>query len=142
MSIKKSVRLSDEAERLCYLLSPYGEPNYSGSLNALAHRYNLLIENVMPELSEQEALVFASLYNGHMLNDNIKLEAQSIEWQLAEGFKYDATIGELIENADTTLEKLHSKVASWSIAERIAVIDMTQRFWSKGRADAMLGKEG
>lgn len=131
MAIKKSVRLVDETIELCKILTQSGDPNWSGSLNSLAQRYNILIAAVMPELAEGEKLALCQAYNGHMLADDVMQEVAGLDWQVSEAIQYDENVAELLTHHGIDHEEFKAKARGWNAAERLAVIDMTQRFWAR-----------
>jgi len=140
MTIKKSVRLSDLSERLCLILSETGEPNYSGTLNKIAERYETIIGQTLPDLTQNEKLAICQCYNGYMKPERVRDQIAALEFTISEGYQWDDNVKELLigaESADDLLgndgseiQTLLEKVRSWTIPERIAVIDMTERFWN------------
>lgn len=132
MSVKKSVRLGPLAERLCLILSDSGEPNFSGTINKVMDRYNHLIAASMPELEEPERLAIVQCYNGYMKPERTLDQIAGLEFTISEGYKYDDNVKELIRS-EQAFQALLEKVRSWSTGERIAVIDMTERYWGEQR---------
>ena len=132
MAIKKSVRLSDETQKTCGELSMGGDVNWSGSINSITTRYNFLIEQSLPELSEGEKLAYVAMYNGHMLNNDIKLELRSFSIMVSESILYDSTISELLSQYNVDQSEFVRKSQEYTYPERLAIVDMTQRFWNKG----------
>ncbi len=143
MAIKKSVRLSDETEQLCKLMSVHGALNWSRSINTIADRYNVMIEKSLPELTENERLAICQAYNGYMKSDSIMHEVAGLEFTISEAYQYDENVkalllgaksaSELLAGDGVAISELLEKVRGWSVVERIAVIDMTERFWNKDK---------
>lgn len=132
MGIKKSVWLSDEAQSLCEHLS-HGKVNWSGSLNSMASRYEFLISENMPNLTDIEKNIFAVAFNGRLLNDDIRMEIVALPWTISEACEYDEQIPEFFEEGEINYDEFMEKVNNFSPSERLAIIDMTQRFWNKGQ---------
>lgn len=132
MPVKKSVRLVDETITVCNNLTDHtGEINWSGSINALAERFTLLIDDNTPELTENEWNVFYSGQNGYMPHPNPKVEADTLPWHISEGYQYDEQIREFLGSEEAALD-LIERVKSWSTSERLAVIYKSRAFWRKG----------
>lgn len=129
MAIKKSVRLSDETELLCKALSQDTEVNWSGSINSIAARYNILISQLLPELSDKEKNAIYCAYNGRMLNIDIMLEVAAFDFTISEAIKYDSQIEHLI--GSDHIESFYKRCKEFSIAEKLAIIDMAQKYWRK-----------
>ena len=134
MAIKKSVRLSSEMQELCTLLSQSGEPNFSGTINAVASRYNLLIKQALPVLNEGEKLAFCQLYNGHMLHDDLNIELQCFVGCVSDGLVYDTNVTEILKAHDVDIDDFKKRCFEFSMSERLAIIDMTQRYWNASLA--------
>jgi hypothetical protein len=132
MAIKKSVRLSDETENLCVVLSEFGETNWSGTINKIASRYNEVIARALPELSENERLAICQCYNGHMKPERVQDQVAGLEFTISEGWQYDSNVRDLLGD-ESAARDLLEKVRGWSFVERVAVIDMTERFWGESR---------
>lgn len=130
MPVKKSVRLVDETIEVCKNLSEFSgnAVNWSGSINAMAERFSLFIEDNTPELTEKEWLAFYSSQNGYMPHPNPKVEAELLPWHISEGYQYDAQITEFLgskEAASSFIERINS----WSTSQRLAVIYKARAYW-------------
>ena len=133
-AIKKSVRLIDETVDLCGLLTKGGDVNFSGSINTIAARYNALIRENMPELTDDETLAYVCAHNGYAMSDDIVLEARRLPWTMSEAYQYDSQVTALVGDEagkSVFLERLNG----FSISQRIAILDMTQSYWSKGQKE-------
>lgn len=50
-SVKKSVRLNATTVEIIRQLNRHSEVNWSGSINDISNRYNLLIQHLLPQLT-------------------------------------------------------------------------------------------
>jgi hypothetical protein len=132
-AIKKSVRLVDETINLCGILSRGSDVNYSGSLNGMAQRYNILIKSVMPELGEGEEKAICAAFNGYTMADDITQDIAGFEWHISESMQYDGNFNDILNHYKIDGEQFKTKIRGWNAAQRLAVIDMTQRFWNAGQ---------
>lgn len=127
MAIKKSVRLSDKTENLCQIFwRQDGSENWSGAINAMALRYDILMKECLPDLTEAEKNAYACAYNGRMLNKDIMLEVAAFDFTISEACQFDSQIAYFTGDA----EAFYKKSAAYSKAEKLAIIDFTQRYWS------------
>lgn len=132
MPIKKSVRLVDETIRLCNELSDVpGAVNWSGSINAMAEQYKILVEGCVPALTENQWKAFYCLYNGYMPHPSIQEEAKLLPWHVSEGWQYDAQVTEFLGSKEQAIQFLE-QVKGWSTAQRVAVIYKAKAFWRNG----------
>lgn len=112
------------------------EINYSRAINGMAQRYDILVKASLPNLSEGEKLAFCTAFNGYMMADNIAQDIAGLEWHISEAIKYDGNFNDILTHHKIDGELLKDRVRSWNAAERLAVIDMTQRFWNAGAGKA------
>jgi hypothetical protein len=131
-AVRKSVRLVDETIELCGVLSRGSEINYSGSLNGMAQRYNILIKDSLPELGEGESKAICAAFNGYSMADNISQDIAGFEWHISESMQYDGNFNDILTHYKIDGEEFKTRIRGWSEAQRLAVIDMTQRFWNAG----------
>lgn len=130
MSTKKSVRLSDDAVRLCHLISDH-EVNFSRSINVMADRYKYIMEKSLPELSEGETLALCAMYNGHAYHDDTQVEVSAIGAMLHESFEYDPNIAEILNQYSVDVDAFAMRVLKFSAAEKVAILHMVQKFWGE-----------
>lgn len=132
-AVKKSVRLVDETIELCGVLSRGSEVNYSGSINGMAQRYNVLIKAAMPDLSEGERLAICTAFNGYALADDVNQDIAGLDWHISESMQYDGNFNDILAHHKIDAEELKAKIRGCNAAQRLAIIDMTQRFWNVGQ---------
>lgn len=133
MSVKKSVRLSDQAVEICRKMSLSGGEesiNYSGSINSVFAQFAEIIGEHTPELNENEWNAFYCCYNGYMPHPDIKEEARLLAWHISEGYQYDAQVTEFLGDPESAMA-LIERVKSWSMSERLAVIYKAKSFWAR-----------
>lgn len=131
MAIKKSVRLVDETIAVCNNLTLSGDVNWSGSINAMAEQFNLIIEDNTPELTGKEWDAFYCVHNGYMPHPSIKQEADILFWHISEGYEHDPEVRNCLGSKEAALA-LIERVKNWSTSQRIAVIYKARAFWRKG----------
>jgi hypothetical protein len=130
-AVKKSLRLTvDTCKTLLAIKvnSDTGETNWSGSVNALANQFNILIDASLPELSENEKLAFAMAYNGRIPHQDIEQEAKMLHFNISEGWQYDEQIQALFSK-EQALDFIE-RVRAWSLSEKIAVIHISKAYWA------------
>jgi hypothetical protein len=129
-SLKTSIRLTEDTQKLVQSISPFGQPNWSMGVNQIAHRYQAMVELSLPPLTINESNAFCDAYNGHMFNDDIVLEAKGLMWMVSECIEHNPSFVEHLRGGDTDPYTFYLRVKSWSLVECIAVIHMTQKFWN------------
>lgn len=130
MSIKKSIRLADKAHAFCVLSNPSrdGNINWSGALNQIAERYDFLLSEVMPDLTSEENLAWCDIYNGRILHPDLQQELRSMPFTVSECIQYQP-FDHLLE--DISVEEFYEKADKYSMIERLAILDMIQKFWNQ-----------
>lgn len=131
MPVKKSVRLTDDTIKTLHELTLSGSVNWSGSINDLSARYNILIADNMPELSVNERNAFYCVFNGYMPNPDLQTELNMLHWHISEGYQYDAQVSEYLGSEQSALD-LIERIKSWSDSEKLAVIHMARAYWRQG----------
>lgn len=140
-SVKKSVRLSPETVGTIRQISNFGEVNWSGSLNDIASRYMLLVKHSLPELSENEKMALAVVFNGKLFDSRyMDREAKALHIHIGYAIESDGHFVEwLWRDSDLDLEafiksdaaeQFYKRVTEWTIPERLAVIHYVTAFWS------------
>lgn len=132
-AVKKSVRLVDETIELCKALTITGDVNWSGSINAMAEQYKVMIDENMPELSENEKNAFRCVFNGYMPSGNLDQEIRLLSWHISEGYQYDEQVRDFIGSEEAAVG-LIERVKGWSKSQCLAVMYDARAFWSAGRA--------
>ena len=119
--MKKSVFLNDAAVEAIESRNKPGEANYSGTINTLIDRYRALIRNTVLELdlSTKEWTTLFSVYNGTVTGQDA---SGTVKMLLAEVMDS--------EEAENT-PHLPEKIRNMNFCQRLAVIDMVDRFWSR-----------
>lgn len=129
-AVKKSVRLSAETAQMCNILSPTGEVNWSGSLNALASEYRMLVELLQPEIDENLFLALCCAYNGRIPHPDMKWELDTMAWMVSEAYTHDSQAKELIDQVDGGLYKAKQHMESLTTGERLALYFRIREYWS------------
>lgn len=139
-AIKKSVRLKGKTVDICNRLSQTPSINWSGTLNEIAMRYEILIRESLPEITHAEKAAICQAYNSRerfdsqILNDVYSLDFHIHEaWHLDYNVKFNLAAGAFDYKDERYIRALLSKIDGWSTAEKIAIIDMTEKFWSRSR---------
>lgn len=130
-AIKKSVRLTGNTVKLCHELTVAGDANFSGSLNAMAEQYKMLIADNMPTLSENEKTAFYCAFNGYMPNPDLEQELKLLSWHISEGYQFDEQIRDLLTEQQAA--DLIERCKSWSVSEKLAVIYSSRAYWRQGQ---------
>lgn len=128
--IKKSVRLTGNTVKLCHELTVTGDVNFSGSLNAMAEQYKMLITDNMPALSDNEKTAFYCAFNGYMPNPDLEQELKLLSWHISQGYQYDEQIRDLLTEQQAI--DLIERCKSWSTSEKLAVIYSSRAYWRQG----------
>ena len=141
-SVKKSVRLNADTVEIIRETSQHSEVNWSGSINNIANRYSLLMQDLLPDMTEKEKMVLVAAYNGHAIdNTNIEREVKMFHWQIGEALKYDSNMAELLcDDADEAINNevkngdrakaFYTKVEGWSFSQRLAALHFATSYWA------------
>src|SRR5690606_29741717 len=91
MAFKKSVRITDEAAAI---MAPLGSPaedgmNWSGSINAMAEQFGLIIGELTPDFTDDQWKAVYCCFNGYIPHPDIKTEASLLPWHISEGYQFD-----------------------------------------------------
>lgn len=131
MAVKKSVRLTDDTCELLHKLTLTGDTNWSGSINAMAEQYALLIADNTPPLEEWQWLCFYCGFNGYMPHPDIKSELSRMDWLISESYQYDEQVREIIdENGDVS--EFVAQVKGWTTSQKLAVMFKARAYWRQG----------
>lgn len=131
-SLKTSIRLTEQTQKQVKIVSEFGRPNWSKGVNQLCQRYETLVKHNLPELSKSEKTAMLDALNGHWFNEDIELEAKSLNWVVSECIEYSGSFVEHLQQGDTDPKEFLQRAKGWTIPERIAIIHMTQEFWHGG----------
>lgn len=135
-AIKKSVRLVDNTVDVCRIISKaskqqdHSSVNWSGSLNAMADEYRLVMEDNKPDLTDNQWNALYCVYNGYMPSEDAQREARLLPWHVSEGYQYDAQVTKLLgtdEEAVAFIEDLKT----WSLTKQLSAIFHVKEFWSQ-----------
>lgn len=132
-AIKKSVRLVDGTIGVCKALTLSGEINWSGSINAMAEQFKVMIDENMPDLSEKEKMAFRCVFNGYAPSENLDQEIRLLSWHLSEGYECDEQVRDFLGDKEDAVAFI-DRVKSWSKSQCLAVMYDAREFWSAGRA--------
>lgn len=132
MAFKKSVRITDAAAAVMAPLIPAGSVgmNWSGSINAMAEQFSILIDELAPDFSEDEWKAIYCCYNGYFPHPDIKTEASTLHWRISEGYKYDEQVAYFLGSEEAAHDFVE-RLKGLSLAQRIAVIYRAREFWSR-----------
>ncbi|WP_372771216.1 hypothetical protein [Pseudoalteromonas sp.] len=133
-AVKKSVRLVDATQVILHNLSLSGETNWSGSINAMAEQFELIMVDNLPELTDNEWLSFYCAFNGYMPNPSAEQEARLLPWHISEGYLYDEQIRGFLGSEENAVNFI-DRIKTWSTTERLAVIYKARSYWRKGQAE-------
>lgn len=135
-AVKKSVRLVDNTVDVCRVISRVSkvsgndEVNWSGSINAMADEYAIIVEENKPELTEGQWNALYSLYNGYAPSEDAKREARLLSWHISEGYQYDQSVKEFLGTEEEAVRFLE-EVKSWSLTKQLSAIYHAKKFWSQ-----------
>jgi hypothetical protein len=134
MAIKKSVRLTMPTIKTLNNISDIGsgDINFSGSINSLAEKFEVLMADNLPELSEAKIFAFRCAYNGYMPHPDPKVEASTLHWAISEGYQYDEQIKMELDDAEVDIHEFIAEIKAWSLSQKLAVIYMAKSFWRSG----------
>ncbi|MGI2228110.1 hypothetical protein [Shewanella frigidimarina] len=131
MPIKKSVRLVDDTIKLCHELTIAGETNWSGSINAMAEQYKLLIDDNMPEMLDNQWSALYCVFNGYMPHPSPKEEAKLLPWHISEGYQYDEQVRSFLGD-EVQAVAFVEVLKLMSLSQRLAVIYKARAYWRQG----------
>lgn len=134
-SVKKSVRLIDQTINICRVISrvsktmPESEINWSGSLNAMAAEYALIMEENKPELTQGQWSALHCVYNGYAPSEDPQREARLLSWHISEGYQYDEQVREFLGSEEQAIAFIE-EVKGWSLTKQLSAIYYAKAFWS------------
>lgn len=125
MAIKTTVYISDEREQA--INERHREkPNLSGALGMFIDRYCAIVRAHTPDLTTAEWCCLFDVYCSHMFADDILAEARMLPTCVHDSIE-DGTLAKWDLEGDAFLAKLQALAP----VERVAVLDMVQRFWAR-----------
>lgn len=128
-AIKKSVRLVDKTIRICNNLTEHsGDVNWSGSINAMAEQYELLINDNLPTFTENQWNAFYCAFNGYAKHPDPKTEADLLHWHISEGYQYDQQIRDFLGSESDAMTFIEM-IKLMSTSQRLAVIYKARSYW-------------
>tara|TARA_R110002033_G_scaffold171199_1_gene218049 strand:+ start:20503 stop:20907 length:405 start_codon:yes stop_codon:yes gene_type:complete len=133
MPIKKSVRLVDETIEICHKLTLAGETNWSGSLNAMAEQYKLLIDDNMPEMLDNQWNALYCAFNGYIPHPSPEEEAKLLPWHISEGYQYDEQVRHFLGDEAQAVAFVEV-LKLMSLSQRLSVIYKARAYWRNGPA--------
>lgn len=134
-AIKKSVRLVDNTQQVCRVISRTSKSagddavNWSGSINAMADEYALIMQENKPELTEQQWNALYCVYNGYASSEDAKQEARLLHWHISEGYQYDEQVRDLLGSEEQALQFIEY-IKGWPITQQLSAIYYAKSFWS------------
>ncbi len=134
-AIKKSVRLVDNTVDVCRVFSRLAkhqvdnDVNWSGSLNAMADEYRIVMEENKPELGDNQWNALYCLYNGYMPSEDAQREARLLSWHVSEGYQYDAQVTEFLGSKEEAIAFME-EIKTWSLTKQLSAIYHAKQYWS------------
>lgn len=134
-AIKKSVRLVDNTVNVCRVISiaskhqDESSVNWSGSLNAMADEYQLIMEENKPELTDNQWNSLYCLYNGYMPSEDAQREARLLSWHVSEGYQYDAQVTEFLGEQEEAIAFIED-IKTWSLTKQLSAIYHAKKYWA------------
>lgn len=133
MAIKKSVRLTDPTiQSLRPLSDVHGAGmNWSGSINAMAEQFRLVMNELTPEFTENQWHAVHCAFNGYAPHPDINQEIAMLPWHISESYQHDEQVAEFIGDTSAALRFIE-QIKLLSPAQRLAVIYKANAFWRTG----------
>ncbi|WP_042990215.1 hypothetical protein [Vibrio cholerae] len=133
-AVKKSVRLVDNTAAVCRVISRVSRVsgddavNWSGSINAMADEYALIMQENRPELTEKQWLALYCVYNGYLPREDAKLEARLLSWHVSEGYQYDSQVRDALGSEQDAIAFM-DEIKSWTLTKQLSAIYHAKKFW-------------
>lgn len=133
-AIKKSVRLVDNTVDVCRVISRVSKVsgndavNWSGSLNAMADEYALIMQENKPELTDQQWQAIYCVYNGYMPSEDAQREARLLSWHISEGYQCDEQVRDALGSEETAIAFM-DEIKSWTLTKQLSAIYHAKKFW-------------
>lgn len=133
MPIKKSVRLADHTIKLCNELTKqfHEKINWSGSINAMAEQYKVLVDDCLPHLTDDELKALCCVYDRHIPHPDLHKEISMMTWHVENGFKYNEKVRRFLDDDKVRLDFIE-EITGWSTTERLAVLYKVNAFLRSG----------
>lgn len=133
MAFKKSVRITDEAAAIMAPLGSKAEDgmNWSGSINAMAEQFGLIIGELTPDFTDDQWKAVYCCFNGYIPHPDITTEASLLHWHISEGYQHDGQVAQLLGSQSDAVEFI-DRLKNLSLGQRIAVIYKAFKFWRGG----------
>ena len=121
---RKNVWIGEPIRRLIDTTRP---GNFSGAVNTAIGRYQDILSRSLPDLSTEEwCLIFDSL-NGTWFDE---LTTANLWLSIADANRHHGLGDKWGVNVES-LEALEARLQALSYAECVAIVEMTERFWSR-----------
>lgn len=133
-AVKKSVRLVDNTVDVCRVISRVSKVsgndavNWSGSLNAMADEYALIMQENKPELTDQQWQAIYCVYNGYMPSEDAQREARLLSWHVSEGYQYDSQVRDALGSEQDAIAFM-DEIKSWTLTKQLSAIYHAKKFW-------------
>ena len=131
-TLTDQITLDTQAEKICFELTSFGEPDRQKLVNNMFDIYELCVRDNLPSLTETEKLTIFAAYNGKISVDII-YEIQKLHIDVHDAYIYDTLIRKAIDNSDTEIEEFIERIESWSFTQKMAVYHAAKAFWRKGQ---------
>lgn len=102
----------------------FESPNISGTTNELLRRYEWLVAESLPDLSNKEWVMLLNVYSGSMLT------TATFPCRIASDMMDNINAIDINEIAEPEYAALVQKVYVMSQAEQMAVLDFIEQYWS------------
>lgn len=139
-AIKKSVRLVSNTVNICRIISRVSKSadnntvNWSGSLNAMADEYSLIMAENKPELTDSQWNALYCVYNGYSPSEDAQREARLLSWHISEGYQYDDQVKAFLGSEQDAILFIND-IKSWSLTKQLSAIYHAKRYWSEANTN-------
>jgi hypothetical protein len=124
--MKKSVYISKDTVAAINARYNDGDQNYSEAINMFSDRYRVMVRADLAgiELTTDEWTMLFDIYNGTLTRQDAEGAAKMLLAEVADSYRARKLPG------------LQDKVAAMNLAQRMAVIDVIDRFWAGDWSEA------
>lgn len=134
VAIKKSVRLVDNACKVCAVISRSSLEdggagvNWSGSINTMADEYLIMIQENKPELSPNKWNALYCAYNGYLPSEDPQKEARLLSWHISEGYQYNEQIRDFLGSKEEAIDFIE-EIKTWPLTKQLSAIYHAKEYW-------------
>jgi hypothetical protein len=126
---RKSIYVGEPIERLLAdRADESGTYSVSGTLNAVADRYQAIIKRSMPKLALNEWMLIMDVMNGTFTQSGAEIDAYGLVHNVEDAIALDG----LDKKWEIDGSILVHKLRGHSFAGLVALLDAVERYWAKG----------